>query len=344
MKLKPLVTAAAIMAGAMTPLSASAQINSAQAKGYTTRAEAMLADGNFQGCIDQCSQALKHGTNERELASWLTTVATYRAGFGNARQCIRGFMKQFPQSVHTEQARLMLATLTFYDGDYAAALRQLQAVNITALDLDSAEDCTYRTAFCMLKLGDYDGAEERFVALEKKAAKRYGNAARFYQGYIAYAQEDYTTAARLLSSVNTATSPGDMAPYYLAQIRFKEGNYVEALNQSRRLLGSRSTSVEQEYRDEAERISGESLYARQRNRSTRHSAPLHGQELRNSPAQHTLHCGHRRLCHRQLHLGIGAAHTRGLNRRAHPHGSERCTHHGSGLHGRGEQWRRTSGV
>jgi tetratricopeptide (TPR) repeat protein len=261
MRLKPLVAAAVIASGALTPLSASTQINSAQAKGYTTRAEAMLADGNYQGCIDQCNQAMKFGTAEREHAMWLTAVATYRAGFGNARAAISAFTKQFPQSIHTEQARLMLATLTFYDGDYAQALRQLQAISITALDLDSAEDCTYRTAFSMLKLGDYEGADELFASLETNAAKRYGNTARFYQGYIAYAQADYQRATKLLSSVNTATSPGDMAPYYLAQIRFKDGNYVEALNQARRLMASRSTGVTEEYRVEAERIAGESLYA-----------------------------------------------------------------------------------
>ncbi|MDE7389301.1 MAG: hypothetical protein K2M97_08640, partial [Muribaculaceae bacterium] len=125
--MKPLaiITAALITATS----SASAQFNSPQAKGYAARAAAMLDEHNYQGCIDQCSQALRLGAPDREGIMWMSAVAAYRGGFADAGPRIAAFIAAFPASPRHEQARLMAATLTFYSGDYAAALSCLQEIN-----------------------------------------------------------------------------------------------------------------------------------------------------------------------------------------------------------------------
>ncbi len=244
----------AVLALALSGLTATAQVNSPQSQGYAERAALMLADGNLIGCIDQCQTALRMGSTDRERLSWLQAVASYRAGLSDSRSLLTAFCAQFPNSVKLEQARLMLASLTFFSGNYSAALRELNAISRSALQPAQTEELDYRRAYSMLKTGDFDGADSIFMSLDGKG--KYSNPAKFYRGYIAYLREDYTTAVELLNSVDRSREPGASADFYLSQIRFKEGNYKEALRLAEPLIDSDS-----EFADEARRVAGESYYA-----------------------------------------------------------------------------------
>lgn len=244
----------AVLTLVLSGLTASAQVNSPQAQGYADRAALMLADGNLTGCIDQCQAALRMGSTDRERLTWLQAVASYRAGLADTRSQLTAFCAQFPNSVKLEQARLMLASLTFFSGKYADALNQLNAVSRSTLEPSQAEELDYRRAYSMLKTGDFDGADALFLSLDGKG--KYSNPAKFYRGYIAYLREDFATAAELLNSVDRAREPGASADFYLSQIRFKEGNYKEALRLAEPLIDSDS-----EFADEARRVTGESYYA-----------------------------------------------------------------------------------
>lgn len=250
MNLKYAVLALALGSG----LGVSAQVNSPQTQGYAERAALMLADGNFIGCIDQCQTALRLGSFEREKLSWLQAVASFRAGMTDSRAQLTAFCRQFPNSPKLEQARLMLASITFFNGNYAEALRELNRISRSALEPAQAEALDYRRAYSMLKLGDLDGADALFTKLDGKG--EYNNPAKFYRGYIAYLREDYKEAATLLQSVDRSKEPGSSADFYLSQIRFKEGNYKDALRLAEPLIDSDS-----EFVDEAVRVTGESYYA-----------------------------------------------------------------------------------
>lgn len=253
MNLKPLVIAAA----AAIAMPAAAQINSPQAKGYVARASAMLSEGNYQGCLDQCAEAMRLGTPEREQVMWMSAQAAFKGGFADAGPRISAFLKAFPASAHRQPAMLMAASMPFFAGNYAMALARLEKVSSDALDQDSAEDLDYRMAFCCLKLGEYDCAESLLNGLA--STSRYGNAATFYLGYVAYVKGDYQKASQLFESVNPDTQPGCMAPYYLAQINFSRKNFKRAAELARPLI--ESEQIDPEFTAEARRITGESLYA-----------------------------------------------------------------------------------
>ncbi len=246
----------ALIALALSGMAGSAfgQANSPQAQGYGDRAARMLADGNFIGCIDQCQAALRLGSTEREKLTWLQCVASFQGGLADSRSLLTNFCLQFPNSPRREQARLMLASLTFFDGNYSRALKELDQISRSALEPSLAEQLDYRRAFSMLKLGKLDGAEKIFASLDGKG--QYSNPAKFYRGYIAYLREDYKTAAQLFQSVDRSKAPGASADYYLSQIRFKEGDYKEALRLAEPLIGTDS-----EFASEARRVAGESYYA-----------------------------------------------------------------------------------
>ncbi len=115
---------------------------------------------------------------------------------------LRKFLFDYPASPMRQAALLALADAAYDRSDYAAALRRYDEVAPEALDEDRGEDCLYRRAYCLLKTGEYGEAERVYNVL--LATRRYGNDARFYQGYIAYARGDYREAVKLFSGVRRA--------------------------------------------------------------------------------------------------------------------------------------------
>ena len=246
-----------IAAAGLCSAAVSAQMNSPQAQGFSTRAEAMLAEGNFQGCIDQCTAALRSDATNSEQLRRMSAEAAFRGGYSDARERLEEYLSLYPTSGHRIEVRLMLATLTFYAGDYAGALKEFDTISNSALEPGDSEDLTYRRAFCRMKLGDFAESNRLFTSLQ--STKTYGNAATFYLGYLAYAQGNYPQAEEYFTQVNTSTAPGNMAPYYLAQIYFSRGEYSRTLSTARPLLAA--SAIEPEYQAEAQRLCGESLYA-----------------------------------------------------------------------------------
>ena len=242
---------------ALGGLSATAQINSPQSTGYETRAAAMLADGNFQGCIDQCKVALQLGSNRREQLSWLSAVAAFNGGMPESRKLISEYVNRFPHGENIVSARLMLATLSFYDGEYKRALKMFDRINANSLNDNEREDLLYRRAYCMMQLGDYIGATSLMQELSR--TRRYGSAATFYEAYMAFVEGDYDYALDLFGKCDKAVSPGNMADYYIAQMLFKRSDYAGALNLLMPLMARKN--VDEEFRSESERIAGECYYA-----------------------------------------------------------------------------------
>lgn len=178
-------------------------------------------------------------------------------GAGDVDALLRGFLFDFPASPLRQVALLEYADAAYDRGDYPLALKRYGAVAPEALDADRAEDYLYRRAYCLLKTGEYGAASRSYRELE--GTGRYGSEARFYQGYIAYAEGDYREAVRILSGVRRAPgTPTADAGYYLAQSLLMTGDYSAAAREARGLL--KGGSCPAEYRAETRRVLGEALY------------------------------------------------------------------------------------
>ncbi len=238
-------------------VSAPAAVNSPAYDGYLSRGRAMFADANYIGCIDQLAHidrsALSAG--EAEETDWLIARACYHVQGASAKAHFIAFIQKYPASLHRQEAMLYIGDCIMA-GSYAEALKQYALIDPRTLPGHLKEDLEYRKAFCHLKLADYDRAEAVFRSLLN--TKAYGNAARFYIAYIAYARHDYRQAKDLFAKVNTSAEPGNMADYYLSQIYYSEADYAKALTTARKLL--RRQGIAPGYQAEANRIAGESLY------------------------------------------------------------------------------------
>ena len=256
--MKRLILLTALTAsGAIFSSEANSAINSPDARGYFERGVAMYNDRNFNGCIDQMLQIRNLSTADAnsEQVLYYIAMATLHSGDDEAIDLMRVFIQRFPESPWIQEMLTSIGDYYFTRGSYGEAIDSYARVAIDGLTADRAEDLLYRKFYSHLMLGENDRALSLLELL--KPTRRYGNAALFYQGYIAYCRQDYAQARQLMGSVDASREPGGAAAYYLCQMDFLDGKYADAATSARNLLKNKALKA---FAPELKRILGESLY------------------------------------------------------------------------------------
>ncbi|MCM1452367.1 MAG: tetratricopeptide repeat protein [Clostridium sp.] len=250
---------------------AMAGINNSDAEGCVERAQAMLTDGNYIGCVDEADAAFSQPMTAelRQRATLLKGKALTHIDRAIAATLLEGFLADYPASPLRSQAELALGDCYYgpeYPQSYRHALDIYDSIDPQLLPWEEQLDLAYRKAFCLIEIAS--GLDERRSrALYERAieclnelagTEKYGRAAQFYKGYIAYAQGEYAKAEATLTPLRNFGAPCNMADFYLAQIAYLRGDWSKALSMSKSLLGRQG--IDKQYADEALRLAGESAY------------------------------------------------------------------------------------
>lgn len=225
------------------------------------RARTLYDAGSYNAALDEVRRAAAtaHTPADRNMAeqsAWLEAMCLHRLGDSRARSLFEQFLDRYPASLLRQDVMMCIADIEF-EHNYAKALSLYKRVDARALAPERRAEHAYRTAYCHLKLADYDSAQTLMMSLRDNP--EYRDAATFYLAYIAYARRQYDTALDLFGETNTATAPGNMTPYYLAQIYFVQNDYDRSLSEARRVLAN-GGNAGAAFTAEANRIAGESLY------------------------------------------------------------------------------------
>lgn len=246
----------ALMAGA---IAATAQVNNPAAPGCLERGMLMIAEGNYQGALDQLSMldATRLSAAEREQAAWLRAEASYRGGYAEAYRLLEEFCEAYPASNRRIEASIYMAN-TLLETEAARALAIYESLGDINPGPRLNADLKYHRGYALMRLGEFKRAELDFASVASNTD--YANEAQFYLGYIYYSRHDYAQAVPYLNRADRKKLPGAAADYYLAQIYYVQGNYEQALASARQSMNNPLMTAPT-YTAEANRIIGESLYA-----------------------------------------------------------------------------------
>ncbi len=260
------------VAAAAMCAAATAGINDFDAGGCIERARAMYADGNYVGCADQAEAAcsLPMTAAQRQEALLLKAKAMVRIDRAAAATMLERFLADYPASAQRAEAMMALADCYYgpeYPQNYRKALNIYDSIDAGMLPHAEQCDLAYRQAFCLIELAsglEAGGARELYARAERHLAalagnSKYGRAAQFYRGYIAYSRGDMAKAEALLTPLRSIGAPPcDMADFYLAQIAYAGGDWPKAMAMAKSLL--QRPGIPAQYADEAMRLAGESAY------------------------------------------------------------------------------------
>ena len=175
-------------------------------------------------------------------------------GDNDAEKIMLAFLRRYPESVHVNDVRFMLAMYYCEREEYANARKYLDMVSYKALSADDKERYNMRMGYIEFTSGNHSKAYELFSILSPTG--NYADHAIYYKSYIHYARGDYKEAYKGFESLKKSDNYAKIIPYYLFQIEFASGNYQYVVKHGEELLAQ---SVEAE-RTELMRVIAESWY------------------------------------------------------------------------------------
>ncbi|MBR2030797.1 MAG: tetratricopeptide repeat protein [Alistipes sp.] len=171
-----------------------------------------------------------------------------------AEHIMLAFLRRYPESVHINDVRFMLAMYYCEREEYSTARKYLEKVSYKALTVENKERYNMRMGYIEFTSGNHDKAYELFSTLSPTG--NYADHATYYKAYIHYFREEYKEAYKGFESLRKSDNYAKVIPYYLFQIEFARGNYQYVVKSGDELL---KQSVEVE-RTELMRVIAEAWY------------------------------------------------------------------------------------
>ncbi len=137
------------------------------------------------------------------------------------------FVSTYATSLKSAVAYLEVGNYYFNVGNYNKALKWFSKVAVSRLNTFQKERLIFNKGYALFIIKKHKLAKTYFAKLLN--SKNYGEKAKYYYGYIAYADEDYDSANKYLSKVSTDESYAINVAYYLTDINFKMGRFKKAI-------------------------------------------------------------------------------------------------------------------
>lgn len=220
------------------------------------RGKQMFETRNYVGCIDQLTRfkTLSKNVYLIQEADFMLAASAYYREDPLAIQMLQNFVRRYPGAGRVAEAEFMSGNYYFFSKKYRQALKYYKKLKIEDLVPSEQEKFLFRTGVSYLKNGQIGEAKPCFVAL-LAVGKEYKNAAQFYMAYIQYTEEKYDDALKGFLQVQDFPEFRTPASYYIAQIRFFNGQYLQVIQTGEKLL---SENPDNEFNTELYRLLGES--------------------------------------------------------------------------------------
>ena len=221
--------------------------------------KAMYDDKNYAGCIDKINQYQKQPITDPDLlqeAEFFVAASAFRQGRKDAVQLLKDYLDTYPEAFHYDEVCFIIGSGHFEEKDYAVAMYWLNRSNLNNLSLKDQEDYAYRMAFSALQTNKKDEAR-RLFGLLRNNSDTYHDVAIYYSAYIDYSDGNYSSALSLFSQLKDNKEFQQDVLYYIAQINFIQGRYIQTIKEGVALLDN---YPHHKFNVEIQRIVGLSFY------------------------------------------------------------------------------------
>ena len=140
---------------------------------------------------------------------------------------MKDFVYNYPTSTKRNDAFREVSNYYYDYGKYNDALKWFKNVDTKGLTTQQEEDFNFKYGYALFNLKKYKQAKTYFAPLLD--SPKYGSQAKYYSGYIALQNEDYDNADKYLDQVDDKNLGKDI-PYFKATVKFKTGQFQEAIN------------------------------------------------------------------------------------------------------------------
>jgi TolA-binding protein len=166
------------------------------------------------------------------------------------------YLKKYPYTPYSDEIGLMQGVLAVEKDKFKQAYKILNVVNPKNLSRTTETTFYFYMGYTLLSLDKYDQALAVLKPLKKKQ-NPYFLQATYYIGYCYYKQHLYPQALSEFLSLEELGGYHKIAPYYIVQIYYANGQYDKVYELAEELLRN---YPDNDYNDELHRLVGEIYY------------------------------------------------------------------------------------
>jgi len=202
-------------------------------------------------------EKVKYSTKDPETeanSAYFAANAAVRLNQLGADKLMEDFVENYPTSTKRNAAYADVAEYYFETGKYPYALKWYKRVDQSSLSRAEMEKFNFNYGYALFSSKNTKEAE---VFLNKATTSSvYGSQAKYYLGFIAYQQDDYTGANQRFDQITDQKVLEDKLSYYQADLNFKLGKFEDAIALAKKQL----PKADRLEKSELNKIIGESYF------------------------------------------------------------------------------------
>ena len=192
--------------------------------------------------------------DDREAIDYYLAACAVELGSEDAAGALQEFMRRYPNSTFSNEVRFALGSYYCAESKMDEARRYFSQCSYKALSAHQKERYDIRMGYVAFTESNYREAYSYFERIDPKSSV--ADHATYYKSYIDYIEGRNDRAKRGFTALCNSSAYGELAPYYLLQIEFREGNYRYVVEHGEAL----AEKAVPERRAELERVMAESWF------------------------------------------------------------------------------------
>ena len=169
---------------------------------------------------------------------------------------LKNYLVEYPYNVYEDEVHTMLGVLYVEKKQYKRAIKSFGNVRVTNLSRTTEPIYHFYLGYAYLQIQDYDSALEEMLHI-KNTESAYMAPAKYYTGYCYYIQKELQKALIEFLIVEQLSGYEQIAPYYIVQIHYAQGEYKKVYKRAEELL---KRYPDNQQNNELHRMLGEMYY------------------------------------------------------------------------------------
>jgi len=220
-------------------LQAQDQLSQNKVEKLYRRGTELITHANFGAAREVFSDFLTLASptdSRRSEAEYYVAFSALSLGHKDGEKLIDGFIDHYPSSPKASTAYYDLANFFYGEGNYTKAAQYFKKVNFPALTVEQQNQGHFKWGYAYFNQKKLNEALEQFNFVKRQAGP-YAAAANYYAGFIEYSKGIFDEALIDLKKAESSPSYGNIVPYLITSIYYKQQRYDTMLEYANGLKG-----------------------------------------------------------------------------------------------------------
>jgi TolA-binding protein len=190
------------------------------------KAQFAAARTEFRAFIDQFG---KLNDPMYMKARYYEGISALELSNNDAVALLEKFNADYPESIYRKEIYFRLGKFFYHKRDFNDALIWFNQLSAKDISKEDQPEYTFKLGYANFQEANYDAARNAFHDI-KDDSTQYGPPALYFYSHIAYMNKAYSLAEEGFMKLKDKAQYASIAPYYLAQIYYLQGDYQKVID------------------------------------------------------------------------------------------------------------------